>query len=256
LLHDRYYNWRQDGVSDLLLITAVSTTLLITAALIKWLLVDPTEPADLQQLLQGPSAAAGGDATVAAAAAPVGTAARAVAGAAAPVAPDLTAAVAAGDVADGVPASSSSSSSHIDAMKQWLAAFGTAMYQVMVLSFGENFPSPDNGEWECCFDGKLSLTFRLCEYVVCDARPMACCWIEQQLRWLGTCTQQLRWLGSCTQQLRWLGSCKQQLRWLGSCKQQQQQQQPLGQRTADHQLACCYLWVQVFVLLRSCSVWL
>jgi hypothetical protein len=137
----RYYNWRQDGVSDLLLITAVSTTLLITAALVKRLLVDPTEPADLQQQLQGPSAVAGG-ASLVAAAAPSGVAARVAAGAAAPSAPELTAAA---DVV-GIPASSSSSSSSFDAVKRWLAALGTDVYQVMVLSFGENFPSPDDGE--------------------------------------------------------------------------------------------------------------
>jgi hypothetical protein len=136
--YHRYYNWRQDGVSDLLLITAVSTTLLITAALVKRLLVDPTEPADLQQQLQGPSAAAGRDSLVAAAAAPSGVAARVAAGAAAPVAPELSA-------ADAVGVPDSSSSSSIDAVKLWLVALGTDVYQVMVLSFGENFPSPDDG---------------------------------------------------------------------------------------------------------------
>ncbi|KAF6262463.1 hypothetical protein COO60DRAFT_628176 [Scenedesmus sp. NREL 46B-D3] len=135
----RYYNWRQDGVSDLLLITAVSTTLLITAAIVKLLLVDPAAPAGLQQQLQGPSAAAGSAVT---AAPPAGAAALVTAGAAAPAAPDLAAAGAAA----AVPASGSSSSgSGAAAVTRWLAALGTDVYQVMVLSFGENFPSPDGG---------------------------------------------------------------------------------------------------------------
>jgi hypothetical protein len=125
-------------VSDLLLITAVSTTLLITAALVKRLLVDPTEPAGLQQQLQGSSA--GADNSLVAAAAPAGVADRVAAGAAAPAAPELTSA------ADAVSVPASSSSSSFDAVKRWLAALGTDVYQVMVLSFGENFPSPDDGE--------------------------------------------------------------------------------------------------------------
>uniref|UniRef100_A0A383W1D6 Uncharacterized protein n=1 Tax=Tetradesmus obliquus TaxID=3088 RepID=A0A383W1D6_TETOB len=137
----RYYNWRQDGVSDLLLITAVSTTLLITAALLKRTLVDPSDPTALllqQQQQYLSSAAAAGSAAEVTAAAPAEAAARLTAAAASPAAPEL--------VDSAFPASSSSSSSgSVDAVKRWLAALGTDVYQVMVLSFGENFPNPDDG---------------------------------------------------------------------------------------------------------------
>lgn len=110
----RYSDWRQDGVSDLLLITLISSTLLIMAALFKRTIIDPQH-----------------EAAVAAAA---------------------LAATGVSETVDAVSAVSSSAavtSSGAVGLPPWLDALTTDMYQVLVLAFGENLPNPyEAGERE------------------------------------------------------------------------------------------------------------
>jgi len=122
----RYYNWRQDGVSDLMLVTAASSSLLFTAALVKLFFID------------GDHAAIDTSAVTAVSA---------------------TAAVA---ISDSSSSSSGlapgSSSDPTSSLRSFVSALWDNIYTVMVLSFGENFPDADeSGPLEEVFDVMVAL---------------------------------------------------------------------------------------------------
>jgi len=129
----RYYNWRQDTASDLLLVTGLSMVLLCTAAIIKHTWID-TLPAPQEALppLSDTLGAAASD-----------TAATAGASAAAAATAAGAAATAAGGSSGVVGQASSVGAVGAEGLRAYALSLWTDVYQVLVLSFGENFPNAD-----------------------------------------------------------------------------------------------------------------
>lgn len=156
----RYYNWRQDTYSDLLLVTAMSVLLLWSAALLKNSYIDqrgevqaPPISTPAETLLQTTTVQPAASADVAV-------------GLGFPFAPGLqtaptpanilpAATAAAGRDVSGsvVTTATAGSSSGGGGVAGYLLSLWQDIYQVLVLSFGENFPQAHGkGPWYAARD--------------------------------------------------------------------------------------------------------
>jgi len=125
----RYYNWRQDGVSDLMLVTAASSSLLFTAALVKLFFIDGDHAAIDTSAVTAVSATA-----------------------AVAISDSSSSSSSGGGLAPG------SSSDPTSSLRSFVSALWDNIYTVMVLSFGENFPdAAESGPLEEVFDVLVAL---------------------------------------------------------------------------------------------------